>query len=81
MRLSRAAFKWSAGTAPSARLDLSAAPVRAFALYTRRIACTKDALAAKRISSALVGAAYACSLSSFHHGICAWARALDAFAD
>jgi uncharacterized OsmC-like protein/pimeloyl-ACP methyl ester carboxylesterase len=52
----RATFQGSAGTALSARLDLPAGPVRAFALFAHCFTCTKDVLAAKPISAALAGA-------------------------
>jgi uncharacterized OsmC-like protein/alpha-beta hydrolase superfamily lysophospholipase len=52
----RATFKGSGGAELSARLDLPAAPVRAFALFAHCFTCTKDILAAKRIASGLASA-------------------------
>jgi len=52
----RASFKGSAGQELSARLDLPAGPVRAFALFAHCFTCTKDVLAAKRIASGLAAA-------------------------
>jgi uncharacterized OsmC-like protein/pimeloyl-ACP methyl ester carboxylesterase len=52
----RASFKGSAGYELSARLDLPAGPVRAFALFAHCFTCSKDVLAAKRIASGLAAA-------------------------
>lgn len=52
----RTSFKGSAGDELSARLDLPAGPVRAFALFAHCFTCSKDLLAAKRIASALAAA-------------------------
>lgn len=52
----RATFKGSGGAELSTRLDLPAAPVRAFALFAHCFTCTKDILAAKRIASGLASA-------------------------
>jgi putative redox protein len=52
----RASFKGSAGLELSARLDLPAGPVRAFALFAHCFTCSKDLLAAKRIASGLAAA-------------------------
>jgi putative redox protein len=49
----RAAFTGSAGVPLSARLDLPAGPVRAFALFAHCFTCTKDVLAAERIAAEL----------------------------
>lgn len=49
----RATFRGSAGVDLSARLDLPAGPVRAFALFAHCFTCTKDLLAAKRIAGEL----------------------------
>jgi len=49
----RAAFKGRGGAELSARLDLPAGPVRAFALFAHCFTCTKDVFAAKRIASGL----------------------------
>ncbi len=49
----RASFKGSAGFELSARLDLPAGTVRAFALFAHCFTCTKDVLAARRIASVL----------------------------
>ncbi len=49
----RASFKGSAGVDLSARLDLPAGPVRAYALFAHCFTCSKDVLAARRIASAL----------------------------
>jgi uncharacterized OsmC-like protein/pimeloyl-ACP methyl ester carboxylesterase len=51
----RATFKGSAGEL-SARLDLPAGPVRAFALFAHCFTCTKDIFAARRIASGLAAA-------------------------
>jgi putative redox protein len=52
----RASFKGTAGYELSARLDLPAGPVRAFALFAHCFTCTKDVLAARRIASGLAAA-------------------------
>jgi len=52
----RASFKGSAGHELSARLDLPAGAVRAFALFAHCFTCTKNVLAARRIASDLAGA-------------------------
>ena len=52
----RASFKGSAGYELSARLDLPAGSVRAFALFAHCFTCTKDVLAAKRIAAGLAAA-------------------------
>lgn len=52
----RASFKGSAGYELSARLDLPAGNVRAFALFAHCFTCTKDVLAAKRIAAGLAAA-------------------------
>jgi putative redox protein len=52
----RATFKGSAGVDLSARLELPAGPVRAFALFAHCFTCTKDVLAAKRIAAELATA-------------------------
>ncbi len=49
----RATFTGGSGETLSARLDLPAGQIRAFALFAHCFTCTKDILAAKRISSAL----------------------------
>jgi putative redox protein len=49
----RATFKGSAGGDLSARLDLPAGPIRAFALFAHCFTCSKDLLAAKRIAAEL----------------------------
>ena len=49
----RASFKGSAGNELSARLDLPAGAVRAYAMFAHCFTCTKDVLAAKRIASGL----------------------------
>ena len=49
----RATFTGSAGVDLSARLDLPAGAVRAFALFAHCFTCTKDVLAAKRIAAEL----------------------------
>jgi len=49
----RVSFKGSAGHELAARLDLPAGPIRAFALFAHCFACSKDVLAARRISAAL----------------------------
>jgi putative redox protein len=49
----RAIFKGSAGGDLSARLDLPAGPIRAFALFAHCVTCTKDMLPAKRIAAEL----------------------------
>lgn len=49
----RATFRGSANVDLSARLDLPAGPVRAFALFAHCFTCTKDLLAAKRIAAEL----------------------------
>lgn len=49
----RATFTGSAGVGLSARLDLPAGAVRAFALFAHCFTCTKDVLAAKRIAAQL----------------------------
>jgi putative redox protein len=54
--LVRATFKGSSGEELSARIDLPAGPIRAFALFAHCFACTKDILAAKRIAEALAAA-------------------------
>lgn len=54
--VTRASFKGSAGYELSARLDLPAGPVRAFALFAHCFTCSKDVLAAKRIASGLAAA-------------------------
>lgn len=48
-----AAFPGSDGHVLSARLDLPAGPVRAFALFAHCFTCSKDSLAARRIASGL----------------------------
>ena len=52
----RASFKGSQGFELSARVDLPAGPVRAFALFAHCFTCTKDVVAAKRIASGLAAA-------------------------
>lgn len=52
----RASFTGSAGGELSARLDLPAGPVRAFALFAHCFTCTKDIFAARRIASSLAAA-------------------------
>jgi putative redox protein len=52
----RASFQGSAGFELSARLDLPAGPVRAFALFAHCFTCTKNVLAAKWIASGLAAA-------------------------
>lgn len=52
----RASFKGSAGYELSARLDLPAGSVRAFALFAHCFTCGKDVLAAKRIAAGLAAA-------------------------
>jgi uncharacterized OsmC-like protein/fermentation-respiration switch protein FrsA (DUF1100 family) len=52
----RASFKGSAGSELSARLDLPAAPARAFALFAHCFTCSKDIFAARRIASSLAAA-------------------------
>ena len=52
----RASFKGSAGYELSARLDLPAGPVLAFALFAHCFTCSKEVLAAKRIASGLAAA-------------------------
>jgi uncharacterized OsmC-like protein/fermentation-respiration switch protein FrsA (DUF1100 family) len=52
----RASFKGSAGSELSARLDLPAGPVRAFAVFAHCFTCTKDIFAARRIASTLAAA-------------------------
>src|SRR5437773_2698740 len=52
----RASFKGSQGFELSARVDLPAGPVRAFALFAHCFTCSKDVLAAKRIASGLAAA-------------------------
>ena len=52
----RASFKGSAGYELSARLDLPAGSVRAFALFAHCFTCGKDLLAAKRIAAGLAAA-------------------------
>jgi len=52
----RASFKGSQGFELSARIDLPAGPVRAFALFAHCFTCTKDVVAAKRIASGLAAA-------------------------
>jgi pimeloyl-ACP methyl ester carboxylesterase len=52
----RASFKGSAGYELSARLDLPAGPVRAFALFAHCFTCTKNVLAARRVASGLAAA-------------------------
>lgn len=52
----RATFRGSSGDELSARLDLPAGPVRAFALFAHCFTCTKDILAAKRIAGGLAQA-------------------------
>lgn len=52
----RASFKGSAGHELSARLDLPAGSVRAFALFAHCFTCGKDVLAAKRIAAGLAAA-------------------------
>ena len=52
----RASFKGSAGLELSARLDLPAGSVRAFALFAHCFTCGKDVLAAKRIAAGLAAA-------------------------
>jgi len=52
----RASFTGSGGHELSARLDLPAGPVRAFALFAHCFTCSKDVLAAKRIASGLATA-------------------------
>ncbi|NJO23581.1 MAG: alpha/beta hydrolase, partial [Sphingomonadales bacterium] len=49
----RATFTGSAGVDLSARLDLPAGAVHAFALFAHCFTCTKDVLAAKRIAGQL----------------------------
>jgi uncharacterized OsmC-like protein/pimeloyl-ACP methyl ester carboxylesterase len=51
-----ASFKGSSGGQLSARLDLPAGPVRAFALFAHCFTCSKDVLAAKRIAAGLAAA-------------------------
>src|SRR5437588_1699750 len=52
----RASFKGSQGFELSARVDLPAGPVRAFALFAHCFTCTKDVVAAKRIAESLAAA-------------------------
>jgi putative redox protein len=52
----RATFKGTGGYELSARLDLPAGPVRAFALFAHCFTCTKDGLAARHIASDLAAA-------------------------
>src|ERR1700756_1311204 len=52
----RASFTGSAGLELSARLDLPAGAVRAFALFAHCFTCTKDVFAARRIASGLAAA-------------------------
>ena len=52
----RASFKGSAGYELSARLDVPAGSVRAFALFAHCFTCGKDVLAAKRIAAGLAAA-------------------------
>ena len=49
----RANFPGAYGSQLSARLDLPAGPVRAYALFAHCFTCTKDILAAKRIAQGL----------------------------
>jgi putative redox protein len=49
----RASFTGSAGVDLSARLDLPAGSVRAFALFAHCFTCSKDVLAARRIAASL----------------------------
>lgn len=52
----RATFEGSGGDVLSARLDLPAGPVRAFALFAHCFTCSKDVLAARRIAAGLAAA-------------------------
>jgi uncharacterized OsmC-like protein/pimeloyl-ACP methyl ester carboxylesterase len=52
----RASFRGTGGYELSARLDLPAGPVRAFALFAHCFTCTKDVLAARHIASDLATA-------------------------
>ena len=52
----RASFTGSQGFELSARVDLPAGPVRAFALFAHCFTCSKDVVAAKRIASGLAAA-------------------------
>lgn len=52
----RASFKGSDGHELSARLDLPAGPLRAFAVFAHCFTCTKDIFAARRIASTLAAA-------------------------
>src|SRR5262245_38303695 len=52
----RTTFKGSAGDDLSARLDLPAGAVRAFALFAHCFTCGKDLTVARRIAASLVAA-------------------------
>jgi uncharacterized OsmC-like protein/fermentation-respiration switch protein FrsA (DUF1100 family) len=52
----RASFRGSSGSELSARLELPAGGVRAFALFAHCFTCSKDVLAARRIASVLAAA-------------------------
>lgn len=56
MRTSKAVFAGHSGAALAARLDLPRQPPRAFALFAHCFTCSKDVLAASRISAGLVQA-------------------------
>ena len=52
-RVERVTFRGSQGTDLAARLDLPAAPPRAYALFAHCFTCTKEAVAASRIAAEL----------------------------
>ncbi|WP_417774351.1 alpha/beta fold hydrolase [Stappia sp.] len=55
----RLTFKGHDGSDLSARLDLPAGPVRAYALFAHCFTCSKDLTAARRLAEALTGAGIA----------------------